>query len=436
MIEIPRGDSTVPRADGNTEVTHPDGLVPDDTVPPPPRMVTVLFKYVLPFAVVLVGGAIAGVLIVLAPSADSGNPPPRVELVEVIEALPTAVVASVHATGTVHPARQLTVIPEVGGRIVDQHRSLVPGGRFDQGEVMARIDSRDYRLAVDQEASRVRQAELELALEEGRQATAEREWALLGDGRADADLALRRPHRATAQHSLEAARAAHRRAELALERTALRAPFPAIVLTESVDVGQVVGPGGGVATLAGTERFRVEVSVPVDKLALVDIPGTGDATSGSEAIIRAHLADGAVVERRGTVVRLGGRLDEATRTAKLLVEVSDPLDPPDGGLPLMIGAFVDVEVLGRTLADTVPLPRTALYDGGRVWVVDTDDTLAPRDVEVALRDADRVVVRAGLQAGERVITTPLALPIPGTPVRIRTPDPQSADRGGDAGGRL
>ena len=64
----------------------------------------------------------------------------------------------IRAQGTVRPARQIVVIPEVGGRIRAHHPALVAGGRVEAGEVLVRIDARDYQLAVEATSAEVNRA--------------------------------------------------------------------------------------------------------------------------------------------------------------------------------------------------------------------------------------------------------------------------------------
>ncbi len=375
----------------------------------------VLTRVVAPLAVVLLGAACAGAMVALSPSAERTTPPPKVATVEVAEATPTDQAAVVRATGAVQPARQIVLLPEVAGRIVEVHDQLVPGGRVSAGETLARIDARDYRILVAQEEARLRQAEVEFQLELGRQGIAKREWELLGDGRSaeEVPLALRGPQLLAAEQALESARSGLQRAQLNLSRTNLRAPFDAVVLSESVDVGQVVGASSQVATLVGTEELWVKVSVPMEQVAAVELPS--DEGAGSPARITQRLPDGTTIQRRGAVRQLYGQLDPQTRTASLLVAIQQPMDGP--GLPLLPGAYVDVEIRGRTLPGTFRVPRVALSEGDQVWVV-SDDKLARRTVQIGWRDDSDVVVTRGLNPGDQVVTSPLALAIEGMAVRI------------------
>lgn len=394
---------------------------PRDVVPTPPKPGrSFLLKLGLPALIMATGLGVAVVLKAAGASAEKGTPPPRVDLVEIQTLAAGTARARVEASGTVIASQQIVASSVVSGRLVRVSDNLVSGGRFAKGEVMARVDARDYQVAFEVERSRVQQASLELTLEENRGSVAQREWQMIGDQDAsDGKLAQREPHLGVAQANVEAARANMRRAELNVSRTAIRAPFNAIVLSENVDVGQVVGGATPVAVLAGTDQFRIDVRVPFDRLATLSIPGVDGAEEGSEALIRQTLAGGDALVRRGRVMGIGGQLDPKTRTATVLVTVDDPLDPPDGGLPLMIGAFVQVELLGLEREDAIIVPRSALYDGDTVWVVDDDDALARRTVGVGWSLSEDVEVTSGLESGDRIVTSPLSAPVAGTLVKLR-----------------
>lgn len=389
-------------------------------------MKKVILRFLLPAGITAAGLAVAVVLVVAAPSAERSEPSPTVARVEVVEAQPIVAPALIDATGVVSAAREVPITPEVNGKVVALADELIPGGRFTQGQILARIDRRDYELAVDQERSRVRQAELELELEQGRGAIAEREWALLGDGRDpdEARLALRKPQLDTAERNLEAARSGLERAELNLERTVLRAPFNAMVLSEDVEVGQLVGPTAPIARLVGTDEVWVQVSVPVERLPVLSIPGYGEAEQGSPATVVLDLG-GDEVTRRGEVIQLLGELDPETRTAQVLVSIDDPLR--GGALPLLPGAFVHVTLEGAALSGVIEVPRQAVVDGDAVWIADADDRLARREVAIGWRTDEALYVTDGLSRGDRIVTTPLSLPVEGMALAVQSQGTPVAD---------
>ncbi len=127
-------------------------------------MKRLLFRVVPPILIVAAGVAMFFVLKIAASKSKRRPAQERAPTVAVVVVAKADVPVVVEATGIVTPARQIEVIPEVAGRIVGMSKKAIPGGRFKKGEVIARIDPRDYELAIDQEQSRVRQAQLELSL--------------------------------------------------------------------------------------------------------------------------------------------------------------------------------------------------------------------------------------------------------------------------------
>ena len=395
---------------------------PSEAIPPMPRPGRVKWLK----AAATLGAACAGLvgamgLYATGSAAEKTTPPERVDLVEATRIEAARAQARVEATGTVIADQQVVLSPEVAGRLTWVADGLKPGQRFSKGSTIARIDSRDYEAGVAAERSRLHQAELELSLEENRGTVAAREWDLIGgDASGDGSLALREPHLEVARATVEAAQASLDRAELNLSRTSIRAPFNAVVLSENVDVGQVIGSASQVAILAGTDRVRVEASVPYDRLSSLAIPGVDGVTAdeASTATVRHTLGDGSAIVRSGRVVGMGGQLDPQTRTATVLLTIDAPYDPPGGGLPLLIGAFVDITIDGRSVDEALVVPRTAVYDGDTIWVVGDDSKLERRTVETGWAIGDELQVLSGLQAGDEVVTTPLSAPIVGTRVSL------------------
>jgi RND family efflux transporter MFP subunit len=352
------------------------------------------------------------------PKKQAKETQPTVVDVEVVaeESRPVTVVAM----GTVVPARQVTVSPEVSGRLVFQSPSLVPGGRFAKGQVLAQIDPRVYDLAVREQRAAVAQAGMSLAQERSLKQVADREWSLIADEVQPTEegrkLARREIQLEVAHAAADAARSQLELAKLKRERTALRAPFNAVVVEKMVDAGQVVTPGTPVATLADSDCYWVRVSLPADELKWVRIPGV-NATEGSPATVEVKLGGTEVVEHKGTVVQLYPDLDPKGMMARILVEVRQPLGKT-AGLPLLLGSFATVRIRGAALERVASIPRGALHDNERVWVMGEEDTLEIRAVEVVWGEAERVFVAGDLEPGERAVVSRIAVPVVGMALRL------------------
>jgi len=380
---------------------------------------TAPWKKLLPFGVLVLGIVVTGALFFLKPAVSRARPAAPKPTVRVLTVNARDVQAVVRSTGTVVPSQSVTLLSQATGRVVSQAKALIPGGRFRSGDIMVRLDSRDYELAMAEKESQLRQAEVELQLEEGRQEVAKAEWELLGakEGVPEAALALRKPQLAAAVENYRAAQSGLERAKLDLSRTVLRAPFNALVVEENVDIGQMVSPSAVVAGLIGTDRFWIEGSISVEQLGLIEVPNF-NATQGSLADVVHELGVGESVTREGRVIGLAGGLDVLTRTAKLLIAVDHPLDPPEGAAPLLNGAFVHVAIQGRSMADVFIVPRVSVIEGAAVWVVDEGGRLSRREITIGWGDGETVAVTRGLSEGDRVVITTLAHPINGMEVLV------------------
>jgi RND family efflux transporter MFP subunit len=301
-----------------------------------------------------------------------------------------------------------------------------------------RLDARDYQLAVATRRADVQRAQLDVQLEAGRRVVAEREWSAFGQADAGVEqagraLALREPQGETARVAVESAQSALDRAALDLTRTSLRAPFNALVVEETVDRGQLVGPQTPLATLVGTDHYWVQVSVPVASLPAIRLP------TGDEPGAHAHVAQRAGdqrIERDGRVVRLLPDVDPVGSMARLLVEIDDPLGLADGNadpLPILLGSYVDVTIEASPLDGVIEVPRVAVREGNRVFVMNDAGRLELRDVDVVWSQRESILVRGGLRDGERIVTTPIATPIPGMLLRTQ-PAPDAPARAASAGG--
>jgi len=383
------------------------------------RALRAIAMYLLP-VVAIVGGGIGAVrLYQTGPKARQRPPQARDTLVQVATVSRTSADAKIHVMGTVIAAQEVALQPQVSGEIIKLSPEFVPGGCFKAGEFILQIDPKDYELTVEKTRSQVAQAQYEVKLEQGAQEIARHEWELLGVEETateqDRELALRKPHLIKANAALEAANAALREAKLNLERTTIIAPFNAIVTSESVDVGAQVTQQTQLGTLVGTDEYWVRAAVPVDQLGWIQFPGR-DGEGGSTATVRQQLATDLHNEWTGLVVRLMGDLEPEGRMARVLISVQDPLNSTasgEGGLPLLIGSYVSVVIEGRPVKDVIALPRAALRDGDSIWVMNDQSKLEIRTVDIVWRSRDMVLVRDGVEPGQRLVVSDLPAPVEG-----------------------
>ncbi|PLX53613.1 MAG: efflux RND transporter periplasmic adaptor subunit [Desulfobacteraceae bacterium] len=386
----------------------------------PARSPRPIIRIVLSLVILGAGIGAASYLKNSAPRTKK-RPPVKLSPTVLIQTVkPSGYQIIVTAMGTVIPAREVVLKSRVSGEIVEIHPEFTEGGFLKKDTRILQIDPQDYELALARKRSTVTDAEYALKLELGHQAVAKREWELLNQGKAALDmekeLALRQPHLDKVRADLSAAEAELKAAMLDLERTHITLPFNAMVRSKSVDRGSQVTPQEPLAELVGTDAYRVQASLPVDRLEWIDVPvQTGDHGS------KARIIYGRGNECSGKVIRLLGDLAAEGRMARILVEVADPLGlnaSNQNRTPLLIGEYVRVKIIGRKLDNVFQIPRTALKDNSSIWIVGENQTLEIRKVRAVWRDADVVLLQDGLKPGERLIVSDLPAPVEGMTVRV------------------
>ena len=111
--------------------------------------------------------------------------------------------------------------------------------------------------------------------------------------------------------------------------------------------------------------------------------------------------------------------------ARLLVTIENPLGQRSD-LPLLLGSFVDVAIGAQPIDNAIRLPRVALRNGRNVYVMNDEDLLEIRDVQIAWTEPDAVLVTNGLQPDERVVTSRIATPVPNMLLRTAEPAPEAS----------
>lgn len=381
-----------------------------------------LLRWLLPLLVIGASGLVAQMLLGSGPQARIAPPAKQARVVTTARFVPATNTPVVEAMGTVIAAHESVLYPQVSGPVVAMSDQLIPGGLFQAGEEMLRIDEADYRFNLRKQEAAVATARAALEEEEGQQVVAQREYEML-DRNLDAAvkaLVLRKPQLASARASLDGAEANRDQARLDLERTRIVAPFVGIVTRRNVDLGTRVATSTALLTLVSTEAVWIEVSVPVADLAWIDVPSAEQTRGASVEVTQSAWPTGH--SRGGRVLRLIPELDSDSRMARLLVAVPDPLAlrPENAGLPpVMVNDYLRVRIEGRPLDQVVTLERRLLRDGDQVWIMAPDDTLEIRPVEVVFRGRDKVFIQSGIDSRDRVITADMSTPVAGTPLRER-----------------
>ena len=384
----------------------------------------------LPALVIIAASvALAMFLVSLAPEPESRELPPQIPFVLTGTVASSTDAIPVFGSGTVRPAREVNIAPQVGGRVESVDPAFLSGGRVEAGQTLFKIEEVDYRYRVEVAMADVaaRQVALLEAREQAEIAAAEYESfsrRQTGDALAEpSPLTLRQPQLQAAEAALARDEARLAEARLALSRTVITAPFDGYVRAESVDAGQIVAPGQTVGTLFAADAAEILVALSDSDAAL--IPGLWELRAGDDsqqvvAHVTAEYGEQSFAWN-GYVDRAEASVDSQTRTVDVVIRVPDPFaagspvnGPAVGGNPpLLVGEYVDVEIKGIVMANVYRIPRAALQAGNEVWVVNGGGAVGIVPVRIFQRADDEAYVTGSLQAGQPVITGGLQFAVEG-----------------------
>ena len=317
--------------------------------------------------------------------------------------------ARLSASGYIVVRNSVVVSAEVSGRVIALNFDR--GDAVTKGQWLARLDDRDYRVAVQRAEAQRQQAEADLALARAQLARA-RDLVAKKIGSQEAlDTAQRAVQSGEASVALVRADAAA--AALNLERTTVRAPFAGTVLERLIEIGETARPGFGgadlkvgVAKLADLSQMEVEVDISERDV--------GKVREGQQCLLTADGAPGKTY--RGTV-RL--RAPEANR-AKAVVQARVKIDSPDADLrPEMTAQVTFYDGAPDAAAPQLVLvPQAAILDGA-VFIL--KDGIAVRTLFTAGEKQNNYsVAKGGLSGGEEVILNPEKLKLrDGQKVRVK-----------------
>lgn len=361
---------------------------------------------------------IAILLFVFKPRAEKLPLKNEAPLAEYVVANELPVSIPVFSQGSIKAKTHIKLVAEVSGRIKNIAQLKSNGGFFKKGELLLSVDDVDYRLAITKSRAQVSSAEQQLARVKTEAGQARYDLKQIGrDPSASSSYALRKPHLAEAEANLQAAKADLEISKLQLERTKVTAPFDGRVVSKQVDVGQYVTPGVLMADIYSTEM--VEVRLPLS-LYQTELLGLGlrnnQGITNSISVTLTSEYSSKQYQWPAKLSHTEGELDSRNRLVFAVAEINSPYSKDANNPekpPLTPGMFVKAELTGKAKMSVIVLPRAALRYAGEVWLIDEENRLNKKIVELYSKDRDSIYVKSGLRQGDRIIINAIDFPIEG-----------------------
>lgn len=351
-----------------------------------------------PFDVKPLAAGLAAALLLAACGGEQqmqAPPPPEVAVQTVTNA---PVPLELTYTARTYGSREVEVRARVSGILLK--RRYQEGGRVQQGQPMFLIDPEPVRARANsaRAAVAVAKARLEEARRQHDRVLPLVEQNAVSQSRRDEVVSALE----VAQANLTSAESGLRMAELDLEYTDVRAPISGLTSREVLSEGSLVGTDQSISLLTKIvqlDPLYVEFSVPEGEVVLIR-NGLAPGSKAAPPNVKVMLEDGTEYREPAQVTFVDNAVDINSGTVRVRAVLSNPQ-----GM-LIPGQFVRAKVEGVQLTNVVSIPRKAVMasaQGPFVYLVDNEQKVQVRPVQMGRTMGNNVVLTDGLQAGERYI---------------------------------
>jgi RND family efflux transporter MFP subunit len=404
-----------------------------------PRKVPWVTHSIVSIAIIAV--AFFGVISMFATKPEArkyGSRPAPAVTVETTQLQPSDYQVWIDSYGSATPLTLTNLVSDVSGRVIEVSEKIRTGATFNAGDVLLRIEPRDYQIAVDVAAAAVAEAEVRYRQELAEQEIARQEWNIKPKGSSGKSLALREPQVKAALASLQSAKARLDQAKLDLDRTSIRAPFTGKVLQQRADIGQVVNPSQAIAEIYATEQLEIRLPIKTQDLHQIDVNNLESFATSPRVILESRLGD-KTYQWFGEVVRSEGAYDRNNRMLYVVARVDNPFEATENAPAMRVGQFFEAKIEGHMLNNVFVLPRRAVTQDNQIAVVD-EGQLLKLPVQPVWTDRDNVIIEAlgsiemdtleqrSFVAADQLILTPTANLASGTRVRLIGAEPERPRR--------
>ncbi len=322
--------------------------------------------------------------------------------------------------GTVQALFTVGIHAQVDGKL--QEVFFKEGQRVNRGDVLAKIDPRLYRAALDQ--AKAKKAQDEAALIAALKDLARFQALVQKHFETEQNVDQQQAKVDQTKAAIDADAAAIETAQTQLDYTDIVAPSDGRMGVRMVDPGNIVHANdpGAIAILTQTQPTNVVFTLPAQTL-----DGVRDAMLRGAVEVAAYDRNNARLLGSGTLSMVDNVIDQATATYRLKAMFANEDEK------LWPGEFVNARLLLETRKSVVVIPPTAVQRGPHglfTWIVKPDNTVESRPIETGATTGDRTIVTSGVNDGERVVTDGQYKLQTNAPVSITAP--RTAATQGDA----
>lgn len=320
---------------------------------------------------------------------------------------------------TIVPLNEVELRPQVSGYIT--HIYVQDGQMVNKGQKLYEIDRTQYQAAYNQAQANLRSAQANL--ERARQDAERFENLAKQDAVARQRVDYARAELSTAQAQVAAARAGVSGAATNLGYAVITAPMSGRIGIAQVKVGSQVSPGQTLLnTISNDNPIAVEFVVPADEIPRFT---RMQQNKGGDSTFTVQFSDGNLYPYPGQVAALDRAVDPQTGTLTIRIRFPNP------ERQLIPGMSVVLRVRNEDIGEQLIIPNKAITEqmGEFYAYVIQGDSVVQQKVDLGTKIENKIVVREGLQAGDKIVVEGTQKLRPGAKITLGAPQAAGAPGG-------
>lgn len=341
----------------------------------------------------------------------------KLKPVTVMEVSRTSSYARIQSFGEVKPRWKTIIKAKKRSEILTIAKSLEAGKHIKKGEVLFTFNKARYQTQWAEAQNQIAQAQLLIQSEKEQARLARQDWRISRKKGQPSAFKLRIPQIKAMQAQLKLAKAQFNEVKSMRAYAKIVAPYNGIVVSRSVNVGDVVEAGQVLAEIFSADDLGIALKLNEQQWKLlkekwrgqsVDVLATSAINNSSYNANKDSKKWSALIERDG------GSIDQKTRQRTLHLILDSSKNP-------LAGSFVRVDIRGKLLSNILRIPRSALTLQGDVWFVDASSKLRHFNASVLFSNQQSVFVKAPpTTTGDKkysIVVSPLSSFLPGIEVQ-------------------
>ncbi|MCG8668027.1 MAG: efflux RND transporter periplasmic adaptor subunit [Pseudomonadales bacterium] len=317
-----------------------------------------------------------------------------------------ATTIEIKSQGEITPLWVVEIRAAVSGKVMEVTSRALAGENVSAEELLIKLDDTAYIAEVASAEMNLKDAILSMRKAESATKVARNQFRKDGI-KPPNDMSLYLPELEIAKSAVKVAKTRLAVAKKQLNDTLITAPFEGYVTERAVSLGQMISIGDPLLRLVNSKTLELTVSLDAKRWQLLQHP-----IAGSSATIFNQFNE-PVAEAK--VRQAGGFLDQTTRQYKIFLKLSNASQQG-----ILSGEFVQVQLTGKTLDNTLSVPASAITQEGHLWLVDSQGRLQRRSPTIISQQDDRAIIN-NFEGSDRwqIATIPLMSFLPGQQVRTQ-----------------